>query len=381
MADQPPTQRNLFHDPRPPGTYFTFGRMPTPAEAAARRRAREQIQRREQVQRQRRRRQELLSTLPTPLIAAALPPSLRWLPDNFLRPGLETTILSLLQHPHTFFEFIDKYDQFLTTAEKDLYLHLATTILRTRWAFKRLVNAAIVRSIDRRCPIGQTDPITLGPLVNPVVIYSIPTRWRYAYDPTSLIAYIRTQLSACSYGYPDPQVPRNPITNMKFTLAQLYSAHMQLAQRGKLCWQLGAYLADGAHMERYVRQYTVALYKQDGVREALDVTSLDGVASIIEFTYTGISALRGINAGQIYVILQQAFHSPRVSTHPYLSAWRALYIQSVLECSSISVDDIMLVYRNDESCRKIVEGMTELVGTFPAFYAEVRTQLERERSG
>ena len=393
MAEQPPPP-NLFYDPNlPPGPYFTLGRMPTREEAAVRRRQRERAVR--HVERLRR-----MHSRPAVVVAASnrffthpitateqqfhtqvtsIPPILRWLPQWFLRPGMETITLGLLQHPPKFFDFMSKFQTVQNLAEHTRYLSLAIIILRMRWAFKRLANAFLIRSIDRRCPLSEIDPISLEPMTNPVVIYSVPTRWRYAYDPISLIAHIRTQLSACMYGYPDPQAPRNPITNLEFTIAQLYSAYTQLMARGKQCWQLGAYLNEGARIEHYSRQFVVPIYRSDCVREALDVTNVEGTVLVSEFVYNTISNMQGVNIGHIFVTLEQAFYSPRLRTHPYLSSWRKLYVRSLVECSSISVDTLVLMHGNDAAITTLADIANKLVRCFPGFFEDVKPILDQER--
>lgn len=406
MADQPPPPplTNIFYDPNPNrGPYFTLGPLPTRAEAATRRQDRERIRRRLVQSRlansryRARAAAAAAATAATAATAAAtaisltdiehrfgihittIPPILRWLPSWFLQPGLETTVISLLQDSPKFFECMATFKDVQYSGEAIRYLSLAIMILRMRWAFKRLVNAAIIRSIDKRRPLPETDPISLEPMTNPIVIYSIPTRWRYAYDATTLIGYIRTQLSACAYGYPEPQIPRNPITNMEFTPAQLYSAYLQLAQRGKLCWQLGAYLAEGANLQRYERQFVVPIYRHDCAREVMDVENIEGAVSIVEFVYNTVSEMAGVNKGHIYVTLEQAFHSPRLRTHSYLSAWRKLYVRSIVECSSVSVDDIVLMHGNETAITELANTAAMLVQCFPAFFEDVRDVLQEER--
>lgn len=398
MAYQPPLQpqpqTNIFYDPNlPPGPYFTLGRMPSSAEAAARRRQRERQRQREQQHRLLRpTRPALHFTLPTPspisLVTVAermfeiqlssVPPVLRWLPNWFLKPGMEIIVLGLLQHPPKFFEFMCNYKGVINASEATRYLSIAITILRMRWAFKRLANVIIVRSINRRRSLPVIDPISLEPMTNPIVIYSISSRWRYAYDATSLIAHIRTQLSNCSYGYPDPQTPRNPITNVEYTIYQLYSAYVQLMTRGKTCWQLGAYLAERGNMEIYTRQFIVPIYRHDCVREVLDVTNMEGAVTIIEFIYNTISEARGVNLGHMYAIFEQAFHSPRLRTHPYLSAWRKLYARSLVECSTISVDRLVLIHGNDKAITELADITGKLVRCFPAFFEDVKSILGEE---
>ncbi len=393
MANQPPQPQqipNLFYDPhRAPGPAFTLGRMPTPAEAAARRHDRERIRRRLAQRRLADARYRARAAATAVSLTAlereygvyitSVPPILRWLPRGFLQPGLETTILSLLQHPPKFFEFMASFKDVQYAGEATRYIHLAIMILRMRWAFKRLVNAAILRSINCRRPLPQTDPITLEPMNNPVVVYSVPTRWRYAYDPTSLIAHIRTQLSTCLYGYPDPQAPRNPITNVEFTHAQLYSIYIQLMARGKMCWHLGAYLSERGNLAIYSRQYVVPIYRHDCVREALDETNLDGATAVNEFVYNTVSGLRGVNVGHICTTIEQALHSPRLRSHPYLSAWRKLYVRTIVECSAISVDTLVLMHGSDAAITELADMAGKLVRCFPAFFDDLRTSLEEER--
>ncbi len=396
MAQQPQPTQNLFYDPNlPPGPYFTLGPITRPH-----RRPHEQQRRQRLIARARQRQRIALLTrsLPSPIIPqnphtsltaielqfpinfTSLPPILRWLPRWFLKPGIETTILGFLEIPAVFFEFMGKFRDVHYAGETVRYLSLAIMILRMRWAFKCLANAAILRSIDRRRPLPQTDPISLEPMTNPVVIYSVPTRWRYAYDANTLIAYIRTQLSTCMYGYPEPQAPRNPITNVEFTIGQLYSAYIQLAQRGKLCWQLGAYLAEGGRMHMYERQYVVPIYRQDCIREARDPSNLEGATSIVEFIMDTIGGMRGVNVGHIYSVLEPAFYSPRLRNHPYLDAWRKLYARSLVECSAISVDTIVLLHGSEEAVSELAEAANQLVRCFPAFCEDVKPIMDEERA-
>jgi hypothetical protein len=386
-------------------SYFTMGRPPTATERAYRERARQ----RELRQRERQRQQRIATAVRTTIAGIHAPPSspqqqsliapsittiertfaiefssipriLRWLPAGFLRPGLESAVLGLLEHPTKFYDFMTNFKDIQYAGESTRYLSLAIMITRMRWAFKRLACVAIRRSIDRRRPLATTDPITLEPIRNPVIVYDMATRWRYAYDPTSLIAYIRTQLTASMYGYPEPQVPRNPITNMNFTLPQLYSINQQLAMRGKQCWQLGAYLSTGAHMSTYLRQHIVSLYRDDCIREVLEHSNPSGQASLVEFILTALTNIPETNRVQLQLVIEHALELPSTRDHPYLGAWRKLYKRSLIECSSVSIDTLVLIHGDDDSMRELSHVAANLVRCFPQFCADVETIINARRA-
>lgn len=395
--DTPPIQPFAPHPP-PTGPLFTFGRLPTASERAYRERERQRELRRRERRRQQRIANAVRTTLTSiqpqqPLMGSSItniertfaieftsiPRILRWLPSGFLRPGLEMTVLGLLEHPTKFYDFMNDFKDIQYVGESARYLSLAIMILRMRWAFKRLVCVAIRRSIDRRRPIPTTDPITLEPMRDPVIVYDMSTRWRYAYDPTPLIAHIRTQLSATQYGYPAPQAPRNPITNVTFTLPQLYSVYQQLGQRGKQCWQLGAYLNAGAHMSTYMRQHIVPLYRDDCIREVNEHENTTGQTSLLEFIHTTLSNMRGVNKETIYTVIDNALYYPSTRSHVYLDAWRKLYRRSLIECSSVSIDSIVLIHADETALSELAQIASQLVRCFPQFATEIKNDLEQER--
>ncbi len=100
---------------------------------------------------------------------------------------------------------------------------------RMRWIARKWIRKVRMRILARRT-VGLVDLHTVAeiPLEARVTIYDYPTRSCYAFHANTLERILTTSLSYHAYGIASPQEPKNPYTNVPFTLAQNLSLLQQL---------------------------------------------------------------------------------------------------------------------------------------------------------
>jgi hypothetical protein len=158
---------------------------------------------------------------------------------------------------HNIFFFKPDFYRDLYSADQN-EIRWAILLIRMRTAFKRLLTLWLRRRCER-VALASTDPITLSDFERPVVIYDMTGRSRYRFEAQSLMVHIKNQLHAVNYGFPLPQMPRNPLTNLEFSLGQLISIHAQLLAHGQCYWAFSALRSCEFNMNRFVQLHEVAL--------------------------------------------------------------------------------------------------------------------------
>ena len=102
---------------------------------------------------------------------------------------------------------------------------------RIRWIARKWIRNVRMRILARRT-VGLVDlhTVTEIPLESRITIYDYPTRSCYAFHTNTLERILTTSLSYHAYGIASPQAPKNPYTNVPFTLAQNLSILQQLVR-------------------------------------------------------------------------------------------------------------------------------------------------------
>jgi len=99
--------------------------------------------------------------------------------------------------------------------------------IRFRAVFRRLLYHWRLRKINKKSQ-ELIDPITFMPITKLVTIYDMKQGRKYCFEATSIIKSITKNLFYQQYTMPQPKPPKNIITNIPFTLAQLTSLYDQL---------------------------------------------------------------------------------------------------------------------------------------------------------
>ncbi len=106
---------------------------------------------------------------------------------------------------------------------------------RLKCAFRKLLIIWRARRLDVRYT-KDVDPITLSEPEKEIVLYNWPLRKKFVLDARSLSNLIESKLAYQEYGFPVPQYPVNPCTNIAFAYNELTEIYTQLKAHGELQW-------------------------------------------------------------------------------------------------------------------------------------------------
>jgi len=102
---------------------------------------------------------------------------------------------------------------------------------RQRFLVQRVLRVLRMRVASRRCPPAD-DLFTCAPVPEQsrVVVYDLRNRSKYTFHWQTLLHTWLTALSFSQYGIAEPMVPKNPHTNVPWSLGQRVSIVEQLAR-------------------------------------------------------------------------------------------------------------------------------------------------------
>lgn len=207
--------------------------------------------------------------------------------------------------------------------DRDRLISYALLILRLRSAFRHLIRRFIIRTADK-ISFGEVDPITLSPVQQPVILYDMKNRCRHRFEARTLMTHIHNQLLHTSYGFPAPQDPRNPLTNIPLTVGQLTSVYNQLSAYGYNKWTLSGLRTYWFNLERFSKMFETPL-RHAAVRNTVLVDTNDVAAEQLCAFIHVYAAHHGslLNELEMSVIQYATTQRPGDS---YMMCWRRLYL-------------------------------------------------------
>jgi hypothetical protein len=110
--------------------------------------------------------------------------------------------------------------------------------LRTR--FRRLVQRWIFKRYCRKY-LNTNDPATLSPPVKPVFLFDPSARGTYCFEASTLVKCIDADLGYSEWMFPTPHHPKNPLTNLDFTVAQRIKLMDALENWHMVTWKFQSY--------------------------------------------------------------------------------------------------------------------------------------------
>ncbi len=144
--------------------------------------------------------------------------------------------------------------EYLVKAQKVMsYLHENQ---RIRWIFKRFFTQQRIALFEK---VNETDPITMEPFRQPVLLHEFGQRKIYQFEAESLARHIHKQLVKNDGQIPTPNAPRNPLTNQLFRAAQLMGLLKQCKELGHSSWVLEAFIAARYDLTSFVAIYSKPL--------------------------------------------------------------------------------------------------------------------------
>ncbi len=118
-------------------------------------------------------------------------------------------------------------------------------------AFRSLVRLWLQRRYGTRL-LNAEDPATLAEPIKPVLVFDYASRGLYCFELSTIKKDIESNLTYADWLDPEPLPPKNPFTNVPFTIGQLVKILHDLRVYGRNSWILESYRSSGMN-ERIFR--------------------------------------------------------------------------------------------------------------------------------
>jgi hypothetical protein len=170
---------------------------------------------------------------------------------------------------------------------------------RARWLARCYLRAIRMRIARRRSDVGD-DLVTCSPIppVSCVTVYDFKTRSLYTFHAQTLVSMIVNSLLYSNYGVASPMCPKNPYTNVPWSVAQLTSIVGQCAvaimttRHRALPWLLNAFRSARYSVPQFHRENRVHLGIEAALRFFSQHSDPDTIAvgsDILEDLYTELA--------------------------------------------------------------------------------------------
>jgi len=221
---------------------------------------------------------------------------------------------SILNNP----SFESEYNLLRTWFEKER---------RCLYAFKKLVSIWIYKKYKDR-QLNTEDPITMTIPRVPIYIFDVSQRGMYVFEAYCLKKHMETELFYSEWMFPEPNHPKNPLTNLEFTESQRI-AILTALRRNNLCsWVCEAYRSLQWDMEMLKDQFQIPLKLQalrNLVRTPYSEETIELVQEYILDEYAYHKLARSSAHINIRILKWAVQH---MYTCSYIQKWTALFEDS-----------------------------------------------------
>jgi hypothetical protein len=161
---------------------------------------------------------------------------------------------------------------------------------RLKAAFRKLLISWRVYRLNARYT-KDVDPITLSDPEKEIVLYNWPLRKKFVLDARSLSNLIESKLAYQEYGFPVPQYPINPSTNIAFAYNELTEIYNQLKAHGELQWGFATFRKYNFNKQRWHLYHKSALTVNAIRSSILLLDSQDGKELLSDFIFAKMEEL------------------------------------------------------------------------------------------
>jgi len=188
-----------------------------------------------------------------------------------------------------------------------------------RWAMKRFVTQIRMRSMRKA---NETDPITLEPIRQPVLLVSFPQKTQYTFEAHSFAKQVHKTLLTNDGHLPTPLLPRNPFTNEALTLPQLMGLFAQCKAYGQTSWAMEAFVRCQFSIDSFLLLHGKSL-RLHAVRATLSrIEGWDAIDTLYDFLKTQHAYHKKVFCASLYKWCLT--HCPE---HEKLQTWRSLCLR------------------------------------------------------
>jgi hypothetical protein len=228
----------------------------------------------------------------------------------------ETVEQALFRHSLPF-----KLRRWCSELKKEIYTYILQE-KKIKYAFKQLLNKWLYKKYAKTL-FNTEDPFTLMEPEKPILLFMPNQRGSYVFELSSIKKSIHTSLTEHEYLFPRPSMPRNPLTNIPFTIAQLTELIRCIRCYGKSSWAIEGFSAMHYNLPRYKLEFHNTI-QHNGFKEYLSSDSDDAkehFADFIEWVYDWLDLLLDLHV----VVSIVKWTAQRYPNDNFIKKWKTLY--------------------------------------------------------
>ena len=186
-----------------------------------------------------------------------------------------------------------------------------------RTIMKRFVQLWLYNKYGKRF-INTEDPATLVEPRKPIFLFDPKMRGTYVFDAFSLRKCIQMNLSFTDWMFPEPAPPKNPLTNLPFTMPQILRIFQQLRAANATSWWIEAYYQSKFDLNVIKKVFCIPLKLNSLTELVRNRSSEEYIEYIQEFIEDQFDA-HDIDFTSHLTILKWA--ASRLPNDPYMIEW------------------------------------------------------------
>jgi len=226
---------------------------------------------------------------------------------------------------------------------------------RLRTAFRKVLQMWRSYKMNKKQDAADVDPITLCVPEKEIQLYDWSARKKFVFDARSLATFIESKLLYCEGGFPLPQYPCNPWTNVEFTYNQLVSIYFQLKDHGELRWGLTTLRHYDFNKNVWHRYHSSALTVTAIKSSLIRLDTYDARELLMDFIFAKMDDMHVHTSRYIENAYRQAaLHAP---THWYIEECKSIAIVHY-EAAHFGYNKIALI---NSRCSKLFKRQGQMI--------------------
>lgn len=190
-----------------------------------------------------------------------------------------------------------------------------------RNSFRKILYKWLAKKYHTRL-LNTEDPSTLCEPEVPVKIYDSKSRGLYTFEAASMKRQVDAQLGNSKWMFPEPSLPRNPLTNMEFNLGQMIVLYQKLKATGNTTWMLESLVAQKYDINTFLTVNKTPL-KLHGLEDLVKHPESEDLCEFMEEFIEDEYDHHRLRQKGILVTLYWALANRY--THPYIKSWHLLF--------------------------------------------------------
>lgn len=250
------------------------------------------------------------------------------------------------------------------------FLSYFTFYTRIRYQFKRLIYAWWYKCLQKKA-LNDTDPFTLMPVIQPLILYDMPMRGHWVFDAKPFLEYVESKLTYHEELILEPQMPNHPFTNVSLSFEKLCDLIYQSKKYHASSWICDAFVEYKGDLRLFTMDFSYPLRKRCLESVLANPHDSNFVYLFHDFLEDQFE-YNNIENNELFNMIQKAVRI--LPNLPYSNKWRVLfkeYYMHMIAGNTMRPNDIFV--------RNIYAHSQLYLGEHRTIY-NMYAQLEKETS-